>query len=327
MSSVCILLVTWNFKSGRDFFFDKKTKFGVFNQNFIAMRSSTSNAQQPVFSEFIFSIPLSLVASHFFMGLKRERNYLQLLLDDGYLLDLLFRSLLAYMAILLVKYVTRYLDAKKPWTAGPGMRVFLQFSYGFLGVVLLDFILYRGYLQTKGIQLAEAGYFNLYTLFICVYVAILNLYYNYSCFTAVKGRSPVQEQLEAAAPLAVLPLASAPTCLENEMNDLVLEVQQKNIVFIMIAKKGKVAWNLAGESFFWHYSTKECSANLPAKDFFQVGRNYFLHRNVVDHLIPEPENDKLELVLKAPIKEKIKVPVDRISGFNQWWAMGKEGAP
>lgn len=290
------------------------------------MRSSTSNAQQPVFSEFIFSIPLSLIPSHFFMGLKRERNYFQLFLDDGYVPDLLFRSSLAYMAILLVKYITRYLDVKKPWTAGIGMRLFLQFSYGFFGVVLLDFILYRGYLQTKGIQLTEARYFNLYTLFICVYVAILNVYYNCSGFMGLKGRLPVQGQHVETAP-SVLPLASVPTALENGMNDLALDVQQKNIVYIVIAKKGKVAKNPEGESFFWHYTTEECKNKLPAKDFFQVGRNYFLHRAIIGQLIAEPKNNKLELVLKAPLKETIKVPVDRISGFNQWWAMGKEGCP
>lgn len=280
------------------------------------MRSNKSRAQEPVFNELLISIAFSLACSHTFMVIKREQHYLELFLEEGYWRDLLFRALMAWVMIFFVKYVTQYLDKNKPWTAGIWMRLFLQFFYGFFCVVLIDFIVYLGYLEIKGIHIENTQYLHVYSLFICIYISIVNIYYNYTYFIALKLRPSVGKERSA----------EPDSQSENESNELALEAKKGNIVYIIIKKRGNIAKNAEGGHLFWLHTTEETKTKLPAQDFFNFRRSQFIHRDIIDKLIANPAEHKLEIVLKAPFNKKISVPFDRIAGFNEWWAAGKEGS-
>lgn len=280
------------------------------------MRSNKSHAQKSVFNELFYSIPCSLFCSHLFMAIKRGKHIFRLFLEDGYWMDLLFRSFMAWVMIFLVKYVTHYLDVKKPWTASAGLRFCLQLWYGFFGVVFIDFIVYIWYLDRKDIRMADAPFFDLYTLCICIYIAVINVYYNYRNLIALKVTASGKKQS----------LAEPVSTSEKESNELALEAKKGNIVYIIIKKSGNIAMNAKGGHLFWLHTTEETKAKLPAQDFFNCRRSQFIHRDLIDKLISNPAEHKLEIVLKAPFNEKIPIPFDRIAGFNEWCAAGKEGS-
>lgn len=281
------------------------------------MRSSTSNAQKSVFSDLIFTVPCALASAHFFMGQKRGRNYFELFLEDGYFIDLLVRSSLAFLTIVLVKLTTGYLDRKRPWAAGIWMRFFLQFYYGFLGVIFIDFVIYTGYLERKGVYLSDgSSFFDLYSLYICVYTTLINIYYNYASIV-VLTRALRLRRKQAVAPVFIP---------EDQLEKIVPEVRKNHIVYIWISKNGNVARNMNHESLFWHYTTEASATKLSGEGFFQVNRQLILHRSVIDNVISEPASNKLELVLKAPFNEQIRIPVERIPGVNKWLQTNREDA-
>lgn len=279
------------------------------------MRSNESHAQKSVFYELICSIPISVICSHFFMGIKRGQHLLQLFREDGYWMDLLFRSFMAWVMIFLVKYLTHQLDVKKPWTAGAGLRFCLQLWYGFFGVVFIDFIVYVGYLEIKKIRIEDTSYLHPYSLFICIYITVINIYYNYRSLFALAVKEPRQP----------CNLEDQPTVTENEIDKLVLYVRQKSLVYISISSKIHFAKNTDGVYEHWHHTLEESIALLSEEDFHQVGRSHIIHRSIIDQLISDPESKRMEVVLKAPFNENVKVSRNRIAGFNEWWAAGKEG--
>ncbi|WP_316817987.1 LytTR family transcriptional regulator DNA-binding domain-containing protein [Pedobacter nyackensis] len=273
------------------------------------MRSNKSKAQEPIFNELFFSIPFALISTHFFMALKRGRNCLELFLDEGYWLDISFRSTLAFLMILLVKFATRYLDKKRPWDTGVWMRLFLQFFYGVFSIVFIDFAVYIWYLDSKDIRIADAQFFNLYSLCICIYITVINIYYNYAYLITLTGKkSGLQHNLE-----------DQPMLAENGIDKLVLYVRQKNLVYISISSKVHFAKNTEGVYEHWHHTLEESIAVLSEEDFHKVSRRHIVHRSIIDQLISNPKRNKLEIVLKSQFNENVKISAERIAGFNEWW--------
>lgn len=271
------------------------------------MRSNNSKAQEPVFNELIFSIPVALICTHIIMGFKEEKDNL-----SGFLL----RSLLAFVAFLFVKYITRYLDVNRPWHAGVWMRFFLQFIYGFIGVAFFDFVVCLGYLEILDVHISNTSYFDQYSLPICIYIAMVNIYYNYGYFVGLKMGNTINAKKSENPGLP----------LEHESDDLVRYSKQRNVVYISISKKVHFAKNTSGESVFWYHTLEESISKLPAGQFHQLDRAHIVHREIIEKIISEPQHKKLTVRLKSPFSEEIHIPVDRIAGFKQWWLAGKEGA-
>lgn len=267
------------------------------------------NAQEPVSSELILSAPASLFCTHLIMGYYEKSNYLELLLEKDYLLSLAFRTFCAFIYILMIKFLTRYLDIKRPWSVRKWSRCFIQVFYGLFGVVIFDFILAALHFDNNRIQITETAYYNAYFLPLFIYIAVINVYYNYQCL--------MPKKVLGVSPQVLSPLGES--LADKQAIEISRYVAEHDICCIFSSNKVNFAKNRSGESVIWNHTLAESIAALPADQFYQVNRSHIVRRDAID-LIIEPEKHSITVVLKPPLQGEVKIPDVGISAFQKWWS-------
>lgn len=274
------------------------------------MRSTQTHPLKSILTELLYFVPISLISTHLMVGSTLEGNYLEIFLQEGYLLRIIPKTFLALLLILLTRRITRYLDVKAPWHEGKWSRLFLQICYGILGVVLFDFLISALYLTLKGISISDTHYFGFYLPLICIYVVLVNSWYLYQHLIANKEISIAQKKAEPAEK------ESLEKSQLEEIRDYSLKI---GVVYIARNNKFAIAKNIQGEYIAWNNSIHYSSMALSETDFFMVGRPRIIHRSIIADFEEQPEVHKLSIILKPPFNDVIPVPLSRHMAFKKWW--------
>lgn len=279
------------------------------------MRSIQSHARKPILAELLFSVPVAVGCTHLLLGSTIEGNYLELILQKGYMQRLIPKSMLTLILMLLIKLITRYLDIKKPWQTDMWQRLFLQFFYAILGVLLLDFLISAWYMDLKGSHISDTLYFNFYLPPISIFILLLNGWYTYQNLILQKSIStePDQEQETERK------LKEKEAVIKASQDKIRAYTLEKNIVYIVRSKKFPLAKTIDGKVEQWHQSLENSSPALSEIDFFQVGRSHIVHRSVIAKTKENVKKKKITITLTSPFNEEIALPQSRHMAFRKWW--------
>ncbi|WP_165501710.1 LytTR family DNA-binding domain-containing protein [Pedobacter frigiditerrae] len=235
----------------------------------------------------------------------------------GFYIASICSCLFAYGAIVLVIWVTRFLDYRLPWHTNYSKRLFWQLVLGVVFPVLPLFIAAAIYFNRLGINVLKTVYISRYIPLIVLLLVVLSAYLHLLWEKKHRGKKTPKSLLAQKTTQPPLPLPFA------------------EIAYLFAENKSCYVVNYFGEKTGWDLTLKDTMTQLPTNRFFQLHRSLIINLKAIEDIkvidpkrttvmlfdpLPNPLNDNK--VLTALMKE-VSPSARENATFKSWYVRHK----
>ena len=259
----------------------------------------------------IFKIPAAIFVANAVI-LYEEKPAIEIILSNkGFYIASLFSSLIAYLAIRFVFWITRKLDHHYPWHRNYSKRLLLQFFCAVVLLILPLFIAAFIYFSAHKIHILNTVYMRRYIPIIFLLLMVLSLYLHYCWENRNRAKKIPKSLFAKARPMA-------------------LQLPFEEIAYLYTADKNCYAVNFYGEKIYWNLTLERSLAHFPENLFCKVHRSLVVNIKAIEEVVVI-DAKRTTIMLFSPlqrlgftiapllIKKQIRPSARENAAFKKWY--------
>lgn len=255
--------------------------------------------------------------AHFVLAINKPETFLQIVRLPGYFQDLFWSSLIAFIVIQIIYWVTTYLDKESPWFKDTGNRVIEQIVLGIIMPSSIAYSLSSWFFYFKGTSISETTFMSLEFWFCILFIVLFNSYYVIyhfaRLFLLVNDRKKV---------------LSAEGMVNDNSKEWLLQygsewakIKESDIAYFIPAVKGALAVTFDDQRYISNKNLEGILQEVDKKRFFLVGRSHIVNRDAIKGY-KGASSRRIQIFLKMDIKEELHISQPRAKEFRDWWKKG-----
>lgn len=265
---------------------------------------------------------IALVIAHLIVTESQTKPALVIIRQLNYQLAMAFSWPFTFLLMLWIHYLTKKLDIYLPWTSKWVMRVFLQFLFGVIFVLVVDVLVVRLYFFVFDSDFEKSGYMQIEFIIVRWMVLFMNTFY-IAWFFAVNyfdGRkindelkdyiiflNDQKEQERFYAQKIEGKLGNK--IIQVELNEVACFEREENIGYVYL---------LDGRKFNMDLKLNDLVKLLDTSSFYQINRSIMISFAAIKGY-EKVKNQQAKIILKDDLILDVSLLVsrDRFDGFKR----------
>lgn len=271
----------------------------------------TFNAQSISYKDIYFRIAASLLAAHFIVMFGVEASFFQVLLKPMYWIAMAGSFTIAFLLMVLVRFITRRLDRKFNWEQRTIERIFLQLLFGFVLPGVAAFLLAATYFAIRGYNILNTLYLRIDYPVILLLILLVNVYYLvYYVVVRLKQTTTAEEvkAIETDTDRTVFIVTKGIHNIRLPIEDIAYFFREGDYNFLR---------TFTGEDYVLSSSLDDTEGKVSAVDYFRANRQMLVcRRSCMKYELLQ--YNKLELFTDPQYKSPIIISQKRSRDFKDW---------
>jgi len=264
------------------------------------------NENQIVYNDLYARLLITLFGAHYIVSFGEPESFFELLLMWDYIRSLLYSWGIAFIIVTLIRWITLKLDKKFDWKEKPIVRLLLQALFGIIILSLVAFLLAAVYFSLHNINILKTEYLSFDFPVILLMLAIINFYY-FVYYVLVSWRQSKSTDNDKTHKNVFI-IQQAAKNIPVKVEDIAYFFRSNELNFIR---------TIDCNDYIFNETLDLVEQSLDRNHFFRANRQFIIAFNACERF-EIIENDKLELFVTPPFKERIIISQKKAPDFRKW---------
>lgn len=264
------------------------------------------NENQIVYNDLYARLLITLFGAHYIVSFGEPESFFELVLMWDFIRSLLYSWSIAFILITLIRWITLKLDKRFNWQERTIVRLLLQSLFGIAALSLVAFLLAALYFDWHNINILNTEYLTFDFPLILLMLTLINVYY-FVYYVFVSWRQ--SKNTESS---------------KNHKNVFIIQQAAKNIPirvqdisYFYRSNDANFIRTIDGNNHIINETLDQVEQSLDPVQFFRTNRQFIIAFSACERF-EIIENDKLELFVKPPYKERIIISQKKAPLFRNW---------